>query len=643
MLQFFRDFFKSKFGVIFTLAFLVLIALAFGLTSVEINGLTGGVGGSDNVAVVGDQKISQSDLSAAVTTAYQNQQQQNPTLTMQQFIAGGGMNQVLDQILQRTALAEYAHKNGLRAGKRLVDSELVQIPAFQGPDGKFDQNLFNAALRQRGLSEELVRNDIAAGLYARQMITPAGFGTTASQGVALQYAMLLKERRKGSIIALPSAAFAPKGDPIDEQLKAYYVAHHADYMRPERRVIRYASFGEQALANVAPPTEAQIAARYNQNKAQYEAKSTRTFTQMIVPTEAAAKAVEDEVKRGQSLTASASSKGLATTTVGPVTKADFAAQSSAAVADAAFAAAQGAVVPPTRGGLGWYVLRVDKIENTPARTLADVHDEIAKALTEEQRKKAFIDLASSVEDQLDEGSSLSQVAQKLNVTPTDTPPLTADGHVYGTQQTAAPVLTKALKTAFEMEQGKPQLAEIEPGKTYLVFEVSTITPSAAAPLAEIKDQVTAAWRTSEGAKVAKAAADRVMQRIQHGQAVADALAAEKISLPPPQSIDMARDELAKQPRVPPVLALMFNMAKGTVKRLEMPQESGWFLVKLDDIALPTLAANDPAVADAQQQLGSLFGDEYAQQLIKAAQQDVGVKKNQAAIDAVAKQLTGGGQ
>ena len=64
---------------------------------------------------------------------------------------------------------------------------------------------------------------------------------------------------------------------------------------------------------------------------------------------------------------------------------------------------------------------------------------------------------------------------------------------------------------------------------------------------------------------------------------------------------------------------------------------------LDDIALPTLAANDPAVADAQQQLGSLFGDEYAQQLIKAAQQDVGVKKNQAAIDAVAKQLTGGGQ
>jgi peptidyl-prolyl cis-trans isomerase D len=92
-----------------------------------------------------------------------------------------------------------------------------------------------------------------------------------------------------------------------------------------------------------------------------------------------------------------------------------------------------------------------------------------------------------------------------------------------------------------------------------------------------------------------------------------------------------------------VLALMFSMAKGTVKRLEMPANNGWFVVKLDDVSVPTLAINDPAVADAQQQLGSLFGDEYAQELIEAAQREVGVKKNQAAIDAVTKQLTGQSQ
>lgn len=300
-------------------------------------------------------------------------------------------------------------------------------------------------------------------------------------------------------------------------------------------------------------------------------------------------------------------------------------------------------MPPSRGGLGWYVLRVDKIENTPARSLADVHDEIAKTLADEQRKRAFVDLASSVEDQLDDGASLGQVAEKLKAEVQTTQPLTADGRVYGKQETAPPVLAKALKTAFEMEQGQPQLAEIDPGKTYLVYEVSDITPSAAAPLAEIKDRVTSDWRQAEGAKAAKAASARVIQRIQAGQSVADALAAEKVTLPPPQPVDMGRDELARQPQVPPVLALMFSMAKGTVKRLEMPGDNGWFVARLDDVTVPTLAKDDPLIADTQQQLAGIYGDEYAQELVRAAQVEVGVKKNQSAVDAVAKQLTGQSQ
>ena len=103
---------------------------------------------------------------------------------------------------------------------------------------------------------------------------------------------------------------------------------------------------------------------------------------------------------------------------------------------------------------------------------------------------------------------------------------------------------------------------------------------------------------------------------------------------------MGRDELAKQGRVPPVLALMFSMAKGTVKRLEAPGQNGWFVVKLDDIALPPIDKGDPLVGATQQQLAGVFGEEYAEELVKAAQREVGVKKNQAAIDAVARQLTG---
>jgi len=641
MLQFFRNFFKSKLGVIITLAFLIVIAIAFGVGDVASNRTFAGVAGGDRVAVVGERKISTSDLSQAMTAALDTAKQQNPTLTMEGFIAGGGMDRVLEQLLQRTALSEYARQQGLRAGKRLVDSELLQIPAFQGIDGKFDRNAFLAVLRQRGLSEELVREDIAAGLYARQMLIPANFAAAVPRSLARQYAALLKERRKGSIAVLPSAAYAPKGDPAAAQLGAYYTAHRTDYLRPERRTIRYATFGEEALGTLPPPSEAQIAARYQKDAALYQAKQTRTFTQLVVPTEAAAKAVAAEVAGGTPLAAAASAKGLATTKVGPLTQADFAAQSSAAVASAAFAASQGALVAPARGGLGWYLLRVDAVENTPAKSLAQAHDAIAQALAEAQRKAAFADLAANVEDQLDKGASLPEIANKLKLTVVTTAPLTADGRVYGkAQEPAPPVLAKALKAAFEMEQGQPQLAEVDPGKTFLVYEAAGITPSAAAPLAEIKEQVAFDWRKTEGDKAAKAAAQRVMQRLAGGQDLAAALAAEKIVLPAAQAIDMGRDDLAKQPQVPPVLALMFSMAKGTVKRLEAPQSNGWFVVKLDDVTLPPIDPNDPLIGATQQQLAGVFGSEYAEELVHAAQKAVGVKKNQTAIDAVAKQLTG---
>jgi peptidyl-prolyl cis-trans isomerase D len=640
MLQFFRNFFKSKLGIPVTLAFLLLIGIAFASADVATTGTFGGVSGGDRVAVVGDQKISTSDLTAAMNSALDNERQQDPTLTMEVFIAQGGMDRVLNQLLQRTAIAEYAREHGLRAGDRLIDSELVQIPAFRGADGNFDNEAFQATLRQRGLSEALVRQDIAAGLYARQMLLPATYGNAVPESMAQHYARLLRERRQGSIAVLPSAAFAPEGDPTAAQLQAYYRENNSDYIRPERRVIRFATFGEEALGELPAPTDAQIAARYAQNSAQYAASESRSFTQLVVPTETAAQAVVDRVSGGTSLAAAASASGLATTSVGPVTKAELASQTSQAVADAAFAASQGAIAAPARGGLGWYVLRVDEIERRPARSLAEVRDEIAESLVVEQRRAEFLDLAARMEEELEEGRSLAEIAEELNAELQTTRPVTADGRVYGTDETAPEVLAPALRTAFEMDEEEPQLAVVEPGETYLVYGVTDITPSAAAPLAEIRDDVVADWRRSQGAEQAKAAAQRVMQRVENGETLVAALAAEDVQLPPPDAVDMGREELAQAQQVPPVLALMFSMAQGTVKRLEAPQDNGWFVVQLDEVVVPELEENDPLVGATSQQLAGVFGDEYAEQLVIAAQREVGVERNQPAIDAVARQLTG---
>ena len=65
--------------------------------------------------------------------------------------------------------------------------------------------------------------------------------------IARQYAALVLEKRKGEIALIPSAVFAPTGNPTDAQLTAWYNDNRTQFIRPERRTLRFAVFGEGLL------------------------------------------------------------------------------------------------------------------------------------------------------------------------------------------------------------------------------------------------------------------------------------------------------------------------------------------------------------------------------------------------------------
>src|SRR3712207_3999949 len=118
MIQLFRKFFNSKIGVLVTLAFLALIALAFASSDVANTSMFGVVSGGDRVAVIGDERVEAVERAAGATNALDSERQNDPTITMRSFIRRGGLARVLDQLLQRTGLAEFARRHGMRAGNR---------------------------------------------------------------------------------------------------------------------------------------------------------------------------------------------------------------------------------------------------------------------------------------------------------------------------------------------------------------------------------------------------------------------------------------------------------------------------------------------------------------------------------------------
>ncbi len=640
MLQLFRNFFKSKIGIVVTLAFLGLIAFAFASSDVANTGTFGGVTGGDRVAVVGERRVDAADLSVRTTDAVNRLRQEDPTISIEAFIADGGMQQVMDALIGRAAIAELAHNSGLRAGQRLVDSEIVNNPNLRGADGSFDAENFRNALRQQGLSEEMFREDLALGLYAQQLVGPTTLAPQLPTSLARRYTALRMETRSGNIAAFQAGAFLPEGEPSEEQLQTYYNQNSNDYIRPERRVIRFASFGEDAFGDLPSPTSEQVAERYERDLVLYQERELRSFTQLITTTQAAAQAIVDEVNGGLSLEASAQSKGLSTSTIPAITADDLQGSTSSAVADAAFAAAEGTLSEPAQGGLGWYVLRVDSIDRIAGRSLEEATPEITATLRAEQRRIALNDATARIEDEFSDGRSLSEVAEELGLEISSTRPVTAAGQVYNTPESAPAILGRVLEVAFEMNEADPQLAEVVPGETFLIFDVSQITRSSVAPLDEIREDVANDWRFSEGMKAAGSAARRVIARVEEGASLRDAVSAEEVSVQPPDALTLSRAEIERAPNVPRPIALFFSMAKGTVKPLETPEAGAWFVVQLDDIVTPEVSESDPALLTTSAQLMPLIVDEYAVQIVQAVQDELEIDINQVAVDAVEAQLTG---
>jgi len=646
MISFFRRIFSSKLGLFLTFCFIGLIAFAFATADVSNTGTFGGVTGSGTAAQVGDSKLTTAELSQSVNNAFRGEQRENTGLDLKAFINGGGFDDVLERLINSFAIAEFGSKYGMAAGKRLVDSEIANIGAFQGADGQFSEENFRRALQQQGINETQLRDDFTRNLLADQLLTAAGLGAAVPQKLVIPYASLLLESREGQIATIPSMAFIDNSKPAKSAVEAFYAKNASRYTIPERRTIRYALFEKSRFNDKIKPTEKEIAGYYKLNQSRYSASETRNLTQVIVPTEAAAKTLADRIKAGTSLAQAAQSVGLSAAEVGSVSKTEFANSASQAVANAAFSVRSGEIAGPAQSALGWHIVRVEDIKQIPARPLEQVRPEIVNELTRAKIEEAMAEFTVRLEDEFADGATLADIAKAENLKVESTPALLANGQNPNDQNyRPIPEMEKILPIAFALEaESEPQVVEIIPGQQYAAVDVTAITESAPPPLAQIEQLVTRDYMLAQGSKKAKAVADKIAKAVSGGTPLPKAIADAGVKLPGIQKISSTRADLARQSQqgqVPPPISLMFSMAQGTAKALAAPRDQGWFVVVLDKLNRGDASKRDDLLQATKAQFKQVFGNEYTAQFINAMKVDVGVERNEDSLTAVKNQLLGG--
>jgi peptidyl-prolyl cis-trans isomerase D len=637
MLSVFRRFIHSKFGALFAILFLGVIAAAFVLGDLTNGQFGNAIGGGGTAAKAKGHTLTQAELQDRVQRVFENARRSNPGLQIADFFAQGGGTQVYDQLVASLTLKALADDQGVHISKRLVDAQIAQIPAFQDAAGNFSQDAFRQLLIRERLTEQSLRDDISREILQRQLLGPVGLGVKLSDSMVTPYASLLLEGRQGTVAAIPAVAFLDNKEPTDAQLNDFYKKNAARYTIPEQRRIRYAVIDASRFAQAAQPSEAEISAYYSQNKAAYAAKQSRSIEQLVLPTQAAAKAIETQVKGGKTLAAAAQGAGLAVSTQADQSREALTTSAGKAVADAVYAAKQGDLTAPIRGPLGWLLVRVTAINETPARPIAAVRGEIVETLRAQKEKQLLTDFTGKLEDQVADGGAFDEVVKDNGLKLETSPLLLATGkQVEDSAYTAPADIQPLLAPAFAMSaDDDAQLVPITADKRYALIAPGDVVAAAPPPIAKVKDLVSAQYKLNQGNEKAKALAEQIQAKVATGTKLADAIAQAGVKLPAPQTLGGRRADIMRgQQRPPAEVAILFSMAAESVKTLPIGQDRGYFVVQLNKIDRGDAKGEPELLKQVSTQLSEVVGQEYGEQFERAAEKQLGVRRNAGAVAAV---------
>lgn len=619
------DFLRAKHSRV--LVWTLLVLLVIGLAGFGI-GNSGALSG-DDVAVVGDQTVSEADYARALdreVRALSNQL--GRALPMSEARQYGMDRMVLVRLVNDAALDGEAARLGLSVGDGTVGAQVMTVAAFRGPDGKFDRQTYEMTLRNNGLEpgafEEDLRRETAREMLASGVQAPAA----APAGAAATILGYLGEKRGFDWIEIRAAALPePVPVPTDDQLKAEYDAHPDRYTRPETRHVTYASVTPESLAATIDVPEADLRAAYDADPGRFNTPERRALDRIGFATDADAAAAKARLDSGAiDFDALAAERGL---TPDQIDQGEVAASALVPGArEAVFGLSEPGIVGPLPSALGPSIYRVNAIlaaSNIPFEAArADLRAERALKLAAD---KIAADTAA-IEDLVAGGATLEEMDSETEMT-LGTIALTG----ASTEGIAGDAAFRDLATRAEV--GETTDLEQLAGGGLVALRVDAIDPPALVPLPEVRDQVAADWTAAETGRRLTALAQGFADEVRGGLSFADL--ARRLGLTPAVTAPATRDAVTPG-ATPELVADIFAADPGGL--VTAPVADGVVLAHLTAVEPFDMAAeaNKAIVANAETQLRGQVAEDILALYTGALRDEAGVSLRQNQIDAVLTRL-----
>jgi peptidyl-prolyl cis-trans isomerase D len=623
---------RKGLGSWLVLGILGLVVAAFVITGIG-DPFGGSTGTGATVAKVGSDKITTDTLQQELLRKVKELQAQNPEITMEQVMKGGGAQGMLDGLAGRLALEHFMNENGITGGPKTVAGIIAKEPVFQQV-GVFSQKLYQDTLRREGLTQAVYEKQMTADIGRAQLLGSISRGWTLPDAVVLAYASLLEEKRVAQIAIVPGSGMGAPPIPTDTQLDAFYKKNVARYRAPEMRTFRSFVLDPSMLTAKVTVSDADVQAYVAKNSKTLGTAETRTIQQVTLDSQEAASALIAKVKAGGDFAAVAKAAvaGLTDadlTRVG-ILQSELAADIGEQPAQAVFKLALGGMTAPIETDIGWQLFRVASINAGKGATLdAATRAKAVAALQIEKATNLLFDLTTKIDDAAAKRKSFDDLAKIAGTTPTSYGPMSSRGtDVNGQPSADAQSAGKILQLAYNRRAGDDLVLEEVSPNIFAMVEVTKIIPSAPRPLAQMKPLIVAEWQRDELNARAKATAEKIAVAMRAGKPLTVAAA----GFPMQPNFTISRADLAQSNQTPPeVILSIFKGKKGEVRVVPGPNSNGYAVLQVTAVQPATATRASPIYTGLKQSIDQNGSMEAQAQFVTATKKLAKVEINQPAL------------
>lgn len=233
------------------------------------------------VAKVGDEPIQAAELQRTLEPAVERVRAQFGTVDMQLVKQLGIVDNVLEQLIDRSLLNQETQRLGLDVPDEVIRNAIYENSAFRGPDGKFDRRLFAQVLMMNRLSEDQLIARMRQELPRNDLLQAVTSGVQPPRPLVEALYRHRNEKRVADVVSVPMTAIATLTQPGEAELTQFYEEHPDLFRAPEYRGFTLASLSPSDLKPEAEIPEDTLQREYEERKDEFQTPEQREIQQIL--------------------------------------------------------------------------------------------------------------------------------------------------------------------------------------------------------------------------------------------------------------------------------------------------------------------------------------------------------------------------